>query len=359
MSKILLFTDNLGAGGAQRQLVGLAVLLKNKGFNIKVCTYQHSDFYKEYLDNEHIENIVIENATNKRKRIWSVTKYLKKEQPDWVIAYQEIPSLIACIAKIYNNNYHLIVSERTTTQKVTIKDKLRFNLYRFADAIVPNSYTQERFLLNRYPWMKLKLKTITNFVDLDYFSFTKKLKSDLPLIIVVASIIPVKNTHGLIEAINILIQKKIPLRLEWYGITEDSNNEYLCQCKNLISKYHLDNYINLLEKNRNIKEKYQVCDFLCLPSFYEGTPNVICEALASGRPIICSNVCDNHLYVKEGENGFLFNPNNSYDIAAKIEQALKITDAEYKSISIRNRESAEKLLSKDVFIEKYLQIITK
>lgn len=37
--KINLFTDCLGAGGAQRQLVGLAVLLKEKGFEVKVSSY--------------------------------------------------------------------------------------------------------------------------------------------------------------------------------------------------------------------------------------------------------------------------------------------------------------------------------
>lgn len=34
MKKILLFTDSLGAGGAQRQLVGLAKMLTNLGYNI-------------------------------------------------------------------------------------------------------------------------------------------------------------------------------------------------------------------------------------------------------------------------------------------------------------------------------------
>ena len=43
--KILLFTDSLGAGGAQRQLVGLAVLLKQQGYEVKVCTYFDIDFF--------------------------------------------------------------------------------------------------------------------------------------------------------------------------------------------------------------------------------------------------------------------------------------------------------------------------
>ena len=48
--RIILFTDCLGAGGAQRQLVGLAVMLKEKGYDVKVATYYDSDFYKHNLD---------------------------------------------------------------------------------------------------------------------------------------------------------------------------------------------------------------------------------------------------------------------------------------------------------------------
>lgn len=46
MQKIILFTDSLGAGGAQRQLVGLATFLRQVGYSVKVCTYYDLDFYK-------------------------------------------------------------------------------------------------------------------------------------------------------------------------------------------------------------------------------------------------------------------------------------------------------------------------
>ena len=45
MKKILCFIDSLGAGGAQRQIVGLAVLLKHKGYNVKMVTYYDIPFY--------------------------------------------------------------------------------------------------------------------------------------------------------------------------------------------------------------------------------------------------------------------------------------------------------------------------
>lgn len=49
MKKILLFTENLGSGGAERQLTGLAVLLKNAGYVVKVVTYIKAQHYESFL----------------------------------------------------------------------------------------------------------------------------------------------------------------------------------------------------------------------------------------------------------------------------------------------------------------------
>ena len=65
--RIILFTDCLGAGGAQRQLVGLAVMLKEKGFDVKVATYFDIDFYKHYLDEANVPNELIPGADNQER----------------------------------------------------------------------------------------------------------------------------------------------------------------------------------------------------------------------------------------------------------------------------------------------------
>ena len=77
MKRILLFTDSLGAGGAQRQLVGLAILLQQKGYNIKVCTYHYFDFYKSFLDDNKIKNELIPGADKATKSILSTITYYK------------------------------------------------------------------------------------------------------------------------------------------------------------------------------------------------------------------------------------------------------------------------------------------
>lgn len=355
MQKILLFTDSLGAGGAQRQLVGLAKLLKKNKYHVKVCTYHNIDFYKNILDENDIVNDVI-NSKNNILRIFAISKYIKKEKPDWVISYQESPSLIACLAKLLGGKFKLLVSERNTTQHIGTNEKVRFFLYRIADIIVPNSHSQEKFLVDHYPWMKDKITTITNFVDLDRFSYHPKERSSKPLVVVAASVWAPKNTLGLIEAVRILSEKKYSFKIEWYGIVK-GHEQYLNNCNDLINKCNLQDYIELLPKTNEIHEKYKSCDYFCLPSFYEGTPNVICEAISTGRPIICSNVCDNPIYVKETYNGFVFEPTNPKDIANKIEQALLLSDKDYYAMCENSRTLAEELLSESNFVNKYIRVV--
>lgn len=358
--KILLFTDCLGAGGAQRQLVGLALMLKKNGMKVKVCTYFPQDFYKSFLDDNGVDNEIIPEADNTSRRIWAVRKYFKKENPDWVIAYQETPSLVACLAKLSGCRFKLLVSERNTTQQMSLRDKVRFLLYRVANSIVPNSFSQGDFIVNNYPNLAPKVNVITNFVDLNKFHFAEKKRHDIPLIVIAASVWAPKNTFNFIRSVSLLKDRGCKVKIDWYGLVEDksaANIEYHKECLELMKKLKVGDYISLLPKTQKIAQKYQEADYFCLPSFYEGTPNVICEAMSSGCPIICSNVCDNARYVKDGENGFLFNPSSPEDMADKLQKALCLSDEFYLKYCRRSRELAEELLSKEKFINSYINII--
>lgn len=356
MLKILLFTDSLGPGGAQRQLCGLAVMLKNIYSDVTVLTYFKNDFYKGYLEENHVRSVNIEDARGEIGRLANIHKFIKKENPDWIIAYQETPSLIVSLIKLLGGEFKLIVSERNTTQQLTLKDKIRFFLYRYATAVVPNSYSQENFLASRYGWMKKKLCTITNFVDLNNFSFNRHIRNEIPLIVIAASIWPPKNTLGFIEALRILASKDVLFKVKWYGYSE-ANAEYFQLAQAKIDAYQLNEFIELLPKTKDIQDVYRQSDYFCLPSFYEGVPNVIAEAMSTGRPILCSNVCDNPRYVIEDVNGYLFDPNNPENMAEQILKGLSVSDQVYDQMCHESRKRAEEMLSMDTFFKKYIEII--
>lgn len=354
--KIILFTDSLGSGGAQRQLVGLAIMLKQRGLDVKVATYFDLDFYKPQLDEANVPNELIPGADNTKKRILAVRRYFKKEAPETVIAYQETPSLVASFARLLGCKFNLIVSERNTTQAIGNNERVRFFLYRWADHIVPNSYSQEKFLKEHYPWMTKKLCTITNFVDLEHFNYVERTKREVPEIVVAASIWASKNTIGLIEAIRVIKEKGLRFHVSWYGKSE-LNIAYFDRCNELIKNYGLGDYIELKEKTNKIREVYHTADFFCLPSFHEGTPNVLCEAISTGLPVICSDVCDNSKYAHEAENAYLFDPNSKNSIVKAFERLLSLDENRYLLFSKRSRQIAEKTLAKDVFLEKYIKLL--
>ena len=69
MKKILCFIDSLDAGGAQRQMVGLAVMLKEKGYNVKVLVYHDNPFFLQTLVDAQIDVEINRKATKHFGRI--------------------------------------------------------------------------------------------------------------------------------------------------------------------------------------------------------------------------------------------------------------------------------------------------
>lgn len=354
--KILLLIDSLGAGGAQRQLVGLAVMLKQRGHNVIVVTYHDNQFYADTILNAGVPYVYLKKAENPLRRIPTIGNYIRKTKPDWVISYLETPSIVASVVRHFNSRFRLIVSERNTSPRIGKNEKIRFLLFKLADYIVPNAYSQEEFIVKYFTKLKPKTVTIANFVDTDYFHPVEHKRRAVPEIVVAASIWPPKNTLGLIESIKILKQKGLRFHISWYGKME-SNIDYYNECVQKIKNLDVSECLSLLDKTKDIREKYQNADYFLLPSFYEGTPNVICEALACGLPVACSRVCDNQIYVQDGINGYLFAPKSVEDMAETIAKLIATDDATYAAFRRNSRKMAEEKLSKSKFIESYEKLL--
>lgn len=357
MKKILLFTDALGAGGAQRQLVGLAILLKKKNYDVSVITYHHNSFYVPILMDNDISYKHVKPAENKLYRVIAITKEIKNEKPDVVIAYQSSPSSISCLSKLFIPNIKLIVSERNTSQSFGTIERIRFNLYRIANYVVPNSYAQEAFLIAHAPFLKGKIHVISNFVDNESFFPAEKYVCNSPKrILTVARINRQKNILNYIKAVKIAKDSGCDITVDWYGYA-DGGGIYKEECERAIDELGLETSFIFHEPTNEIVKEYQRCDALCLPSIFEGTPNVVCEAMSCGVPILCSNICDNPRIVDDGDNGYLFNPLDIKDIARKIELFCGLTNDQINEMRKKSRDLALYKFSETAFVQKYIELI--
>lgn len=359
MKKILCLIDRLSFGGAERQLMGLAILLKQKGYDVEMATYHDFDFSTEDLEANNVQLHRIGQKGNPLTKLLAVRSLISKRKYDVVIAYKSGVTMLACILKMTGGRFRLIVSERNTTQVLTKREKLKFRLYRCADSVVPNSYAQETFVKGHYPTLAHKTVTITNFTDTDYFRPADSAANQVPVILTTARVAEQKNVLAYLEAVKKTKEKGLKVKFQWFGNVQTGEEDYGRKCKEAITALGIADVFEFHPATSNILSVYRQCDLFCLPSLYEGFPNALCEAMSCGKPVVCSRVCDNARIVDEGENGLLFDPKNAEDIAEKLETMLRMPKDRLAQWGKRSRELAVEKFSEEAFVNQYIGLIER
>lgn len=356
MKKILLFTENLGSGGAERQLTGLAVLLKNAGYVVKVVTYIKAQHYESFLRENGVDYEFRKDLAPQSFRVWRLLKLFRQWQPDVVISFLPSPNMVCCLASFFYK-CKFIVSERSYTGSLSLKGRITFGLYRRATWIVTNSYAEGENISQRFPSLKNKIKVITNFVDTDTFSPAEKyISKNPPMILTVGRILPVKNYLRYCEAVRMI--KDSGMRVEFIWVGKPNDDEQLHLFKEKIQKEGVGDLVKLMPESNDIINYYRQADILLLPSLHEGYPNVLVEAMSCGLPIICSNVCEMPKIVEDGVNGFLFNPQDVNDIVYIMKKILDYSYEQRFEMGCRNRKKIVDNNSKIAFIENYLKLLS-
>lgn len=90
----------------------------------------------------------------------------------------------------------------------------------------------------------------------------------------------------------------------------------------------------------DIPDVLNAADIFVFPSFHEGMPVSALEAMACGLPIICSEIRGNVDIIREGDNGYLFQPSDVETLARKLEYLLD--DAEKRKVmGMKNKENVK------------------
>lgn len=356
MKKILLIIEHLGAGGAERQICGLAAMLTNAGYPCRLVTYIKDQFYEPFLHKNNVDYEFLPELANKKTRVWRAAKYVRNYNPDIVISYLPSVNKAMCLAKLLFKA-KLVVSERNNNTCVTNGDKIQFNLYRLADSIVPNSNSQGKFISTNFPFLSKKVLPIINFVDVNRFTpAAEHVENDTLRIITVARYTEQKNMLVYLDAVRKIKDLGLNVRFDWYGDKND-NPSYLAEVERKYQELELSDILTLHEANRKIEEEYRKSDVFCLPSLYEGYPNVVAEAMSCELPVICSNNYENPYIVEEGSNGFLFDPENVDDIVNAVKKIASLSKEERREMGIRNRQICLKRNTEEEFLNSYIKLI--
>jgi glycosyltransferase involved in cell wall biosynthesis len=126
-----------------------------------------------------------------------------------------------------------------------------------------------------------------------------------------------------------------------------------------LQKYTQNNTVTYFGSTDNVKDFIANADAVVLPSYREGLPRVMLEALAMARPIITTDAPGCRDTIEDGKNGFRIPPQNAQALAQAMRQLLQADEETRQNMGRHGREMAETLFDQNVIINQYLQLIAE
>jgi glycosyltransferase involved in cell wall biosynthesis len=173
-----------------------------------------------------------------------------------------------------------------------------------------------------------KMVTIHSGVNIDRFMKLKVniegkkrslgLNTEFPVVGTVGWLLPIKGPIYLLRAMAEVWQNHPDIHLVYVGkgdLEEDVKRE--------ASRTGVSDKVKFLGWRDDIPEIMQILDVFVLPSLNEGMGRVLLEAMASGKPIVASNVGGIPDLVKDGQNGFLVRPGDVNGLSLAIKKLIE------------------------------------
>lgn len=176
----------------------------------------------------------------------------------------------------------------------------------------------------------------------------KNLNKDLISISFIGALHKNKGIYILSEVANILSKKNIPFIMNIVGEWENLYDQQVIL--QYIKEYNLDSKV-IFHGFKKDDEKWNILkqtDIYLFPSYNEGQPISIIEAMAFGIPVITSNVGAIPETIKNDENGFILEKQNPEQYVEKIIY-LKNNSKLYNKISINNLETYKERFTVDKY----------
>lgn len=303
--------------------------IQDKGFEIHVAAPEFEIFPKEYENLTALGYVVHHipmqrtgtNPAKDAKTLLALYQLMKEVKPDYVLAYTIKPviyGLLAAklarvphrIALITGLGYAFQGADEVGYKKSTLQ-KLMHKLYSTALATAQTVFFQnpdDEALFKNMQIIKSSMPTTVvngSGVDVSEYQVMPLPLSDgksLPRFLLIARLLGDKGVREYAKAATIIKAKHPQAQFDLVGWIDD-NPDSIKQDK--LDAWIDEGLFNYWGKLADVQPAITASSIYVLPSYREGTPRTVLEAMAMGRPIITTDAPGCRETVIDGYNGYL------------------------------------------------------
>ncbi|MCC6779573.1 MAG: glycosyltransferase family 4 protein [Hyphomicrobiales bacterium] len=292
--RISLVTTSMTDGGAQRVAATLANAWSVAGHSVHIATFEPSGTPPDYTLRSEVtltqlgltkpSSGTLDAVRTNLRRIRVLRRHLKEQRPDVVAALITGPNILALLAGL-GQPWPTVVSERVHPGHVDIGrawSGLRRLTYPRADAIVVQTPQISDWLEST---LALDSMVIPNPVDLGQFYAADRSPTPRRYRAVAIGRLDRQKGYDMLVAAFARVAAANP---EWdlaiYGRGPEHD-----ELEAMIADRHMQDRIRLAGFTRDIPRIYAEADLFVHSARFEGSPNVIQEALAAGRAVVATD----------------------------------------------------------------------
>ncbi|MFQ5601719.1 MAG: glycosyltransferase [bacterium] len=358
---VLQLVEGLNLGGAETKLLELVAHMDRSRFNTVFCSLGMGERIKEKVDALDVKYVGLQRRRRfDPKLVWDVAKIVRQEKIDVVMTTLFYADVVGALARIISPTKAVFSWETISAPEWLLKHRLlayKFAM-RFCDKVISVSEATAKWLVEKRGVAREKVLVIPYGVNLEVYKQGKNLALKRQLGIApetfvvgtVARLHPQKGHEYLIEAAKKIVERHANVKFVFVG-----DGEMRKKLEARIETAGLENNFLLLGFRDDVTDLLRVFDIFVLPSLYEGLPNVILEAMATGLPVVATAVDGSVELVNDGETGFLVPPREPQALIAKINTLIQ-NPQRVLDFGMQGRNRVESIYSLEKQVEHFQQL---
>lgn len=304
--------------------------IQSMGYEVVVTGPDNIDVDKiEALGARFVEIPLNKTGTSIRgdiKYCKALTEFLKKEKPDATLGYTVKPVIYGAIAAkragignvnsmITGGGYAFTANTLKAKSIGTVVRRLyKIGLRKADNVIFQNPDDKAEFC--SYHLVSAEKCHVVNGSGINLSRFQKTPFPENVSFFMLSRLLKSKGVCEYLEAAKIVKQQFPSVNFYLLGKYEISMQDAVE--KDYVEGFIRDGIIERFEETTDVRPYYTKCSVYVLPSYREGTPRTVLEAMAMNRPVITTDTQGCRETVIDGENGFLVPVKSAKAVADKM-----------------------------------------